>query len=69
MADALGLVCLLEDEIAIGVEGNHDILVLQVCSDWKAAIVICVQLAEGVHLDVDLIGWLIHGTWGSGRQW
>jgi hypothetical protein len=29
MAVALGFECLLEDEIAIGVEGNHDILVPQ----------------------------------------
>jgi hypothetical protein len=27
MAVPLGLECLLEDEIAIGVEGNHDILI------------------------------------------
>ncbi len=67
MAVALGLECLLEDEIAIGIVGNHDILVPQVCSDWKAASVIHVQLAEGVNLDKDLIGWHIRGTWGSGR--
>jgi hypothetical protein len=66
----LGLECLLEDEIAIGVEGNHDILAPQACSDWKAASVIPVKLGEEVHLDKDLIliGWLIRGTWGNGRQ-
>ncbi len=35
MAVALGLESLLEDEIAVGVEGNHDILVSQVCPDWE----------------------------------
>ncbi len=60
MAVALGLECLLEDEIAIGVEeGNHDVLVPSACSDWKAASVIHVQLAEGVHRNKDLIAWLI----------
>jgi hypothetical protein len=51
-----------------GVEGNHDVLVPQACSDWKAASVICVQPAEGVHRDEDLIGWHIHVTRGSGRE-
>jgi hypothetical protein len=68
MAVALGLECLLEDESDISMEGNHDVLVPRACSDWKAASVIHVQLAEGVHLDENLIGWHIHGTWGSGRQ-
>ncbi len=47
MAVALGLECLLEDEIAIGVEGNHDVLVPQACFDWEAVSVSCVQLTEG----------------------
>jgi hypothetical protein len=69
MAVALRLERLLEDEIAIGMEGNHDVLVPQACSDWKAASVIHVQLAEGVHFDKNLIGWLICKTWGSGRHY
>ncbi len=52
-----GLESLLEDEIAIGVEGDHDVLVPQVCPDRTAGSVICVQPAEGVHLDEGLIGW------------
>ncbi len=36
--------------------------------NWEAASVTCVQLAEGVHLDKDLIGWFFHGTQGHGRQ-
>ncbi len=68
MVVAFGLECLLEDEIVISVEGNHDVLVPRACSDWKAVSVIRVQLAEGVHRDKDLIGWHICGTWGSGRQ-
>jgi hypothetical protein len=68
MGVAVGLECLLEDEIAISVEGNHNVLVPRACSDWKATSVIHVQLAGGVHHDKDLIGWHICGTWGSGRQ-
>jgi hypothetical protein len=51
MVVALGLECLLEDVIAIGVEGNHDVLDPQVCSDWKEASVIHVQPAGGVRRD------------------
>jgi hypothetical protein len=69
MAVALGLECLQEDEIVIGVEGNHDTLVPQTCSHWKAASIIHVQLAEGVHLDKNLIGRLICGTWESDMQY
>ncbi len=68
MAVTLGLECLLEDEIAISVEGDHDVLVPQVCPDRKAASVICVQPAEGVHRDEDLIRWHIRGTRSSGGQ-
>jgi hypothetical protein len=68
MVVALGLECFLEDEIAIGVEGNHNGLVPQACSDWKATSVIRVQPAEGVHCNKALIGWHNRGTWGSGRQ-
>ena len=56
MAAIFGLERLLEDEIAISVEGNHDVLVPRACPDRKAASVVCVQPAEGVHLDEDLIG-------------
>jgi hypothetical protein len=69
VAVSLGLECMLEDKIAIGLKSNHDILVPQSCSDLKAASVIRVQLAEGVHLDKNLIEWLICRTWGSGRQY
>ncbi len=68
MAVTLGLECLLKDEIAIGAEGNHDILVPQACFDWKVASVIHVQLAGGLHCDKDLNGWHTRGAWGSGRQ-
>jgi hypothetical protein len=50
VAVALGLECLLEDKIAVGMEGNHDIMVSRACPDWKATSVICVKLAEWVHL-------------------
>jgi hypothetical protein len=68
MVVTFGLEPLLEDEIAIGVEGDHDVLVPQACPDKKAASVVCVQPAEGVHLGEDLIGWHILGTKGSSGQ-
>jgi hypothetical protein len=68
MAVTFGLECLLEDEIAIRVEGGHDVLVPRACPDRKEASVICVQPAEGVHRDEDLIGRHICGTRGSGGQ-
>ncbi len=46
MAVTLGLESLLEDEVAIGVEGNHDILVAGACSDGEAASVVGEELAE-----------------------
>jgi hypothetical protein len=68
MAVTFRLERLLEDEIAIGMEGDHDVLVPQACPDRKVASVICAQPAEGVHLDEDLIGQHILGTRGSGGQ-
>jgi hypothetical protein len=68
MAVTFGLERLLEDEIAIRVEGDHDILVPRACPDKKAAGAVCVQPVEGVHLDKDLIGQHILGTRGSVGQ-
>ncbi len=48
---------LLEDEIAIGMIGNHDILVARVGLDGEPSCVVCVELTDGVDVDVDLIGW------------
>ncbi len=48
---------LLEDEIAIGVIGNHDILVARACLDGEPSCVVRVEFADGVDADVDLIGW------------
>ncbi len=68
MTVTFGLECLLEDQIAIGVEGDHVVLVPRVCPDREAASIICVQPAEGVHCDEGLIGWHIHRTRGSSGQ-
>jgi hypothetical protein len=68
MVVTFGLEHLLEDEIAISVEGNHDVLVFLACSNRKVARVVCVQPAEGVHFNEDLIGRHILGTRGSGWQ-
>ncbi len=47
----------LEDEIAIGVIGNHDILVARAGLDGEPSHVVRVELADGVDADLDLIGW------------
>jgi hypothetical protein len=47
---------LLDDEIAINVIGNHDILVARAGFDGEPSRVIRVELAHGVYVDVDLIG-------------
>jgi hypothetical protein len=48
---------LLEDEIVIGVIGNHYILVARAGLDGKPYRVVHVELTDGVDTDVDLIGW------------
>jgi hypothetical protein len=68
MAVTFGLERSLEDEIAISVEGGHDVLVTQACSNRKVAHGVCLQPAEGVHFNEDLIGRHILGTRGSGGQ-
>ncbi len=68
MVVTFGLERLLEDDIAISVEGNHDVLVPRACSVRNVTSVINLQPAEGVHHDEDLIGQHILGTRGSGRQ-
>ncbi len=52
---APGLEGLLEDEITIGVIGNHDILVAQMGLDREPSSVIRVELADGEDLDVDFV--------------
>jgi hypothetical protein len=51
-----GLEGLLEDEVAIGVIGNHHILVARLGLDGETSGVICVELADGDDMDVDFIG-------------
>ncbi len=46
VAVTLGLESLLEDEVAVGIEGNHDILVARACSDGEAASVVGEEFAE-----------------------
>ncbi len=46
VAVILGLESLLEDEVAIGMEGNHDILVARASSYGEAASVVGEELAE-----------------------
>ncbi len=52
----LGLEGLLGDEVAIGVEGNHDILVAGARSDGEAASVVSEELAEQLCDDKDSVG-------------
>ncbi len=46
VAVTLGLEGLLEDEVAVGVECNHDILVTRASSDGEEASVVSEELAE-----------------------
>jgi hypothetical protein len=56
MSIALGLESLLKDEVAIGVKGDHHILVTGTSSDREAAGVISKELAQWLCYDVDLVG-------------
>ncbi len=61
VAVALGFEGLLENEIALSVEGNHDVLVAGACLDGKAASVIGEELAERL-CDVEhLVGRCFNG--------
>ena len=57
----LGLEGLLEDEVALGVEGDHHVLVAGASPDQETTCVIGKELAEGVNFDKDLIGLCFHG--------
>ena len=61
MSIALGLEGLLKDEVAIGVKGDHHILVTGTSSDREAAGVISKELAQWLCYDVDLVGRCISG--------
>ncbi len=62
MGVAPGLEGLLEDEITIGVIGNHDILIARLGLDRESAGVIHVELADGKDTGEDLIGRIFGGT-------
>ncbi len=51
-----GLEGLLENKVAIGMVGDHHILVARARLDRETTCVVCVEPAEGVDLDEDLIG-------------
>ncbi len=56
MAVIPGLEGLLENEVAVGMVGNHNILVTRARLDQEKTYVVCVEPAEGVDLDEDFIG-------------
>ncbi len=56
VAITLRLEGLLEDEVAISVEGNHDILAAGAHSDREVASVVGEELAEQFCDDEDLVG-------------
>jgi hypothetical protein len=70
MTITLGLKGLLKNEIAIGVVGNHDILVTGSGSNWEAACVVGVEPAEGHNGYNDKVRW-DNGLWRGDRweQW
>jgi hypothetical protein len=47
---------LLEDEIAISMVGNHDVLIARVGLDREASSVNCVELADGVDTNHSFVG-------------
>ncbi len=47
---------LLKNEVDIGMVGNHHILVARALLDREMTCVVCVEPAEGVDLDEDLMG-------------
>ncbi len=55
MVVAHGFEGLLEDEVAIGVKGNHDVLVAGAHSDGEAARVVGEELAEQFSDNEDLV--------------
>jgi hypothetical protein len=57
---------LLQDEVPIGVVGNHDILVARASFDGEPTGIICVELADRHDTDEELVG---RGLWGGGRRW
>jgi hypothetical protein len=61
VAIILGLEGLLEDEVAIGVEGNHYILVARAISDREAVGVVGEELAERLCCVENLFGWCCNG--------
>ncbi len=48
---------LLEDEVAVGVEGDHYILVARACSDKEVAGVVGKELTEQLCYNKHLVGW------------
>ncbi len=64
LAVTLEFESLLEDEVAFGVEDNHDILVAGSCSDREVASVVHEELAEQIFGIEDLVG-----RHCNGRRW
>jgi hypothetical protein len=56
VAVALGFEGLLENEVAVSVEANHDVLVARACSDGEASSVVGEELAEWF-CDGQRLGW------------
>ncbi len=56
LAVALGFEGVLENEVAIGVEGNHDVLVAGSCFDGEATSVVSEELPEWLCDDKHLVG-------------
>ena len=56
---------LLENQIAVGMIGNHYVLVARTGLDRKTTCVICVEFADGNNLDVEFVGvqrWRLRGN-------
>jgi hypothetical protein len=55
-----GLEGLLENEVAVGVVGDHHVLVAKASPNQETTFVVSKELAEEVDLDKDLIGRCLH---------
>jgi hypothetical protein len=51
---------LLENEVAVCMIGDHDILIAGAGFDWESASVVRVEFADGIDVDVDFTGWRLH---------
>ncbi len=68
MSIVLGFERLLEDQVAICMVRNHDILVAQACPDRETTCVVGIELAEREHIDKDFVRGKFQGRGFNSRE-